>query len=98
MPCSEPTMSTDDQRVYETCQLINAFAQHEKLLHRVPEWILKRRYIYPYGDKLDEVVEILCDFCKLVGEDFIYNARDRDCRHLADWWEDHQQQEGHEHV
>lgn len=99
MPCGEPTMTQRDNRCFDTCELINTFVKRDFLAPEgIPEWITMRRYIYPMGHQLDEAVIILCNFCKGMGEDFIYNGRDRDCRHLADWWEDHQKSEGHEPI
>ena len=99
MPCGEPTMTKRDDRAYETGELINTFIKRNFLdPEGIPEWITMRRYIYPMGHQLDEAVQILCNFCKDMGEDFIYNGRDRDCRHLADWWEEHQKSEGHEPI
>jgi len=94
MPCSDPTMSDRDNRVYRAAELYKTFADRDDL--PIPEWILNNRYIYPLGEKLDEVTAILCDYCKTKGENFIYNGRDRDCRHLADWWDEHKELDNHE--
>ena len=97
MPCSEPAMTDRDNRCYTTCELINTFAVLGKLAdNNVPKWITNKNYIYPMGNKLDEAAALLCAFCRVKTEDWIYgDARDRDRRHLADWWEDHKMSEGH---
>lgn len=100
MPCSEPTMTKRDDLAYVTGELINTFSARkcDALFGKVPAWVAERRYIYPMGHQLDEAVQVLCDFCKEMGDDFIYNGRDRDCRHLADWWDDHKKSAGHEPI
>lgn len=94
-------MTKRDDRVFVTGELINTFSQRkfDALFGKVPAWIADRRYIYPMGHQLDEAAKVLCDFCKEMGEDWIYgDARDPDRRHLADWWEEHQKDEGHEPI
>lgn len=46
--------------------------------------------IYGSRESMDKIVAFLCSLCKEAPEEFIYNARDRNARDLADWWEDHQ--------
>lgn len=97
MPCHEPEMTKRDDRAFVTGELINLFHKRLGMPCSVPGWITKRNYIYPMGAHLDEAAAILCAFCRTMGEDYIYgDARDRDLRHLADWWEEHQKSEGHE--
>ncbi len=86
-------MNKRDQRCYQTGTLINIFAARGLLTEKIPEWVIKKNYVYPFGQHLDEAAAVLCAFCQRVGEDFIYNGRDRDCRHLADWWDEHKQQD-----
>lgn len=50
-----------------------------------------------YGDtsRIDEHTALLCKLCKEMpekdAERIIYNARSKDSRRLADWWENHQE-------
>ena len=87
MPCNDPIMSDRDTRTYTAAELYKTFAERDKL--PIPEWVQKNRHIWPYGEKCDEITALLCDYCKSKGDAFIYNGRDRDCRQLADWWDEH---------
>ena len=50
--------------------------------------------IYGTGVKLDDIVPMLCttlqSLSKKQENDIVYNARDKQSRQLADWWEEHQ--------
>ena len=49
-----------------------------------------------YGTGGDECVRILCDILRGAPEEvmeIVYDAKDRRSRRLADWWEDHQEED-----
>lgn len=86
MPCSDPVMSARDERASKAARVILAL-ESRGWLSAPPN--TKDAWLWPSGERLDELTAFLCDFCKRVGEEFIYNGRDRDCRQLADWWDEH---------
>jgi len=66
-----------------------------KLKQEVPDYVTKAANSY-YGDtgKLHKMVVQLCDILTNMDEDIrdaiVYNAKDKQARQLADWWEEHQ--------
>ena len=87
MPCSDPSFNDRDKRTTTAANLFLIFSLREGFI--VPEWVSNKRWIWPFGERCDEITDLLCSFCKSKGEDFIYNGRDPDCRKLADWWDEH---------
>lgn len=45
---------------------------------------------YPDVTLADKYTRALCRMCKRLPDSFIYNGRDKQCRALADWWDEHQ--------
>lgn len=67
-----------------------------KLNQKIPEYVTKAANNY-YGDigKLHKMVVQLCDILTNMDEEIrdaiIYNGKDKQARHLADWWDEHQE-------
>ena len=87
MPCSDPRLDERDDRANRAANLLILFSDRGDLT--IPEWIRGVSWIWPNGKHCDEVTDLLCSWCRVIDEDFIYNGRDPDCRKLADWWDDH---------
>lgn len=96
MPCNcdymEPT--THEIRSKETAQ--HLVYVHKKLKTKAPEDVVKAAND-TYGNlgKLNEMVVSLCDILTNMDEDvrdaIVYNAKDKESRALANWWEEHQE-------
>jgi len=66
----------------------------------VPKIVTKLNIETHYGGLafLIKMVQMLCDLCKLIEEkglddSIIYNGRSREARRLADWWDDHKEED-----
>lgn len=91
MGCSSEYMNPSKAEVNskKVCELLVFLGG--KVGKPVPDWAHKAAGSQ-YGDpkRLDEATQLLCALCQDVDESVIYNARDPQCRALADWWEEHQ--------
>ena len=96
MPCYSPEASDKDKQAMEAARHIQYL--YPKLGIDIPGAAkeLPTGYdILGFGKKADVLVRDLCGTCREMTdeqiESIIYNARCRQARRLADWWEDHQE-------
>lgn len=95
MPCDgshcEPTRVEAETQL--VCQLICVLAPRLNL--NVPAYAAKAsRSIYGAGANVDSATQRLCRLCEQADPDIIYaNARDKDMRPVATWWEAHQERD-----
>lgn len=97
MPCSsdylEPTQSELNSK---------EVAQHLIYVKKKLDYIELPEYVYVansdsygYPKMLDDMVVLLCDLLstmrKVDLEEIVYNAKCKESRKLADWWEEHQE-------
>lgn len=95
MPCDSSYMNPNQAEAdsKHTCQLLRYV--FTELKRPVPDWVAKAAQEY-YGNPiyLDEAVVLLCatisKMTQAQGDRIVYNARSKQSRELADWWEEHQ--------
>lgn len=97
MPCNSDHMEPTVLETYtkDTAGLIRYVSG--KIDYKVPMWITRAANdIYGARDRADALTAILCGLCRIVeagGEaklnDIIYNARTKEGRALAAWWDEH---------
>ena len=96
MPCRGPDITEPTQRDRESqrvCQCLVYILS--KFKQPVEDWMVEgAEDCCP--DKLDMATSHLCGWLKHAVEtgredEIVYDARSRDARNLADWWEDHQE-------
>lgn len=66
----------------------------KELGREVPEKVQDATGYYGSPNEADWLTDMLCSLCRSMSEteqnEIIWNARSKDARRLADWWEDHQ--------
>lgn len=97
MPCNSDHMAPNALEIYT--QKVSGLIVYvsAKLERPVPEWIVKASTdIYGAVKRHNALTAILCGLCRIVeagGEakvnDIIYNARTKEGRELAAWWDEH---------
>jgi hypothetical protein len=96
MPCRSDYMEPNDRELNQKLVgqlLIYVLAS----LHRpIPkEYIIAATHSYGEGVVLEKDVPKLCSILKSLNReqlnDVVYDARNKDARKLADWWEEHQE-------
>jgi len=93
MPCSDPTPSGREERAAKVLKLIIDFKSLGEDIE-YPKGFngdISGYSIFGSDRYLDEATNILCSFCKIKGDDFIYNGRFKERRRLADWWDEHKE-------
>jgi len=93
MPCKDPTPNGREQRAYNVLKIIIDLKKIGENI-KYPNFFdgdISGHAIFGMDKYLDEATNILCSFCKLKGDDFIYNGRIKELRALADWWDEHQE-------
>lgn len=92
MPCvSDWIIDERDQQCYRTAKLL-VFACNELGLEVKPEWAEMAKSVYECWPKRDYTPELCFILRSLPTEDLdkaVYNARSKESRDLADWWEYH---------
>ena len=93
MPCSDPTPTGREKRASVVLKLIVVFKSlGEKIEY--PKGFngdISGYSIFGSDKYLDEATDILCAFCRMKGDDYIYNGRIKARRRLADWWDEHKE-------
>lgn len=93
MPCQSEYLepSPGERECRNMCELI-VFVSQNSYQFIAPDWAIKgAESCYGASGKLHEATRLLCKWCKMLPEEFIYNGRKRGCRNLANWWEKHQE-------
>ena len=92
MPCRSDHMERsgrEEECLRAACLLIYVL---EKTGQKPEAWLVKEAQ--DYYPRNERSITELCATLKAMSPNdrdaLIYNARDRDARHLADWWEEHQ--------
>lgn len=98
MPCYSPDPTERELKTLSLSKKI--VCVHSKLGTQVPDDILEISKMphpaYPnqVPDKLDRMTSYLCGILrgldKKTFEEIVYNARCKESRRLADWWEEHE--------
>lgn len=92
MPCYEPQQTTSDIQAERTAKAIIIL---DKMMGiETPSKITKIVDAYSFhGSQCNYLTSTLCSKIRALTEEefekYIYNARNRDSRFLADWWEEH---------
>lgn len=98
MPCNSSHMAqtSREEFVQRTARLI-VYACKSLGKRVPPKFVKMAEDAYPQDDK-DEATKYLCGMIRKLREDrfaaydnLVYNARSKDSRMLADWWEEHEQ-------
>jgi len=96
MPCRSDYMDPThyEESIAETSRLLCFVLKKLKLKPSADEIKFSNACNYPdkvFGDKVTaRLCKILSAFNKKQTTEIIYNAKDKDSRKLADWWEEHQ--------
>jgi hypothetical protein len=100
MPCNSDYLEPDrheieSRRVAQLICFINSHKDFKCFERGVSSWIINAaKEIYGNKARLNELVVMLCSICsgmsKKEQDAIIYDARNKDSRDLADWWEEHQ--------
>lgn len=96
MPCYEPTASRTDVQAQRTAKAIVILCS--KLGLEPPKQIEALKMTdsrYFNGSHCNDLTSYLCGAMKLLTvdqlEQIVYNGHDKDSRFLADWWDEHQE-------
>jgi len=91
MPCNSDHLKPThrEEESIRVCRCLVYVLEVTK--QKVPQWA-KKAVASCYGnvDKLDEATKMLCELCKKLDDDIIYNGRKKRARELADWWDEHE--------
>lgn len=93
MPCSDPTPTRREERAAKVLKIIVDFKSLGEDIE-YPKGFngdVSGYLIFGIDRYLDEATAILCSFCKMKGDDFIYNGRFKERRRLANWWDEHKE-------
>ena len=92
MPCYEPEQSSTDKQAERTAKAIIIL---DKMMGmETPQEITRIVGAYSFhGNQCNFLTSHLCGKIRKLSEEevekYIYNARNKDSRFLADWWEEH---------
>lgn len=91
--CEPRLRERESKRVAELIVYVDSFFKGI-----TPAWIVKAANdTYGNEGRFDELTEMLCTKCKNLrpgpASSIIYNPRSKQSRELADWWEDHQEED-----
>ncbi len=96
MPCNCDYMEpgTHEIRSREVAQ--HLVYVYKNLNQKVPKDVMEAsKHIYGNVGKLNEMVVSLCDMLTnmedVVRDAIVYNAKEKESRELANWWEEHQE-------
>lgn len=96
MPCNSDYLEANSaERESKRCAECIVYVM-EFINKPCPEWITNASKSY-YGDpcSLNEMVVLLCSLCSAMPEGVktavMYNAKSKQSRQLADWWEEHEE-------
>lgn len=92
MPCCEPTQSSTDAQAERTAKAIIII--DKKMGIETDKKIIEIVGAYSFhGNQCNYLTSVLCAKIRALTKDelekIVYNARDKDSRFLADWWEEH---------
>ena len=96
MPCNSDYLAASGQELES--KRVAGFLVYvlDKIGAQIPEWVIKAKNDY-YGNirRLDEMTSLLCANLRKCSQEeietIVYNAKNKESRHLADWWERHQE-------
>lgn len=95
MPCYDPEPTNREIRTRETAELI-IYVNKKLRIETEGEIIELANSVYP-KDKANQVTDYLCTILRMLKgnkpeqfESLVYNAKCKESRKLADWWEEYE--------